>query len=354
MSSTKRRFSTLAVIAGLLVALGLGSMVAQALGDNGLVGPADLTGSNTLTVSIASNENNASYAADLAKANTTLDVYKVGSRPSTYEFVLDSPYNTQANNALLADAQAGLSDWDGLAQSLRDSITTLGSGSMSVNSTLEGLPDGLYLILPHGVDNTKELKSTSASYIYEFSPILVSLPTKEPNADGIRMTSNTGDWVNGIEVTLKSRRITRYGALEITKNVTEAALEDSTFVFHITGTTPAGDAYDNYASVTIPAGALTGTTTVTHIPAGTKVTVVEEYAAGRYTLGEVEVGEQGDVIIADSTITFSCTNEPSTNTYGGHGIQNNFEFDKVEGNKDWDWTATPSDNAEDRVTETVK
>lgn len=354
MSSTKHRFGVLAMVAGLLVALALGSVAAQALGDMGFVQRGEtLAGKNTLTVSIASNENNKSYADDLAKANTVLDVYKVADGPAedaygtTGAFQLVSPYASEDNTRMMNEALSGMSDWEKLAESLAGQVTNLhAEGSMNVGASLSNLENGLYLVLPHGTDTTKELKSHSDYYTYAFSPILVCLPSPKPNANGVRILTNTmteESLEREITVTLKSRRIVRYGALQITKDVTEPSTEDATFVFHITGTTPAGDAYDNYASVTLKAGEKVGTTEVTHVPAGTQVTVVEDYAAGRYDLGTVTVGSQGNTIIADSTITFSCTNTPTTKTFGGHGIQNNFEYNKNE-NGDWGWTPDQKDH----------
>ena len=356
MHTRTKRIYIVALGVCLLVTLAIGSISAWALGDKGWVEGNSTSsvsagsGANTLKVNIASND--ASYAEDLGKAQVVVDVYKIASATKTegydsYDYTLDSDYDTTANRELLDAALRGNGSWEALAEAITAGATLHEGGSASVptgdGATISGLDDGLYLVLAHGSSITEGLRAESPSYTYSFQPIIAALPTKD-SVDGVINTANPGEWQTTLTVALKSERTTNYGDLAITKNVTEAPAEDATFVFHITGTTPAGEAYDNYAGITIPAGDTEGTVTVTHIPAGTQVTVTEEYA-GSYNISEVVVGDKGDVIIADDTITFSVTNTPGDRVDGGHGVQNNFEYDK-NGGGDWDWTPDPADKTE--------
>ena len=69
-----------------------------------------------------------------------------------------------------------------------------------------------------------------------------------------------------------------FGSLVINKTVTgdTASSKPATFVFRITGITPDGKEYNGTASIDYTGGT-SSTAEVTHIPAGTTVTVVEEY-----------------------------------------------------------------------------
>ena len=356
MHTTKRRVYALVLGVCLLVSLAIGGVAAWAEGTAGWIeGNSSSSvvvgaGNNTLKVTIASND--AKYAVDLGKSNAVVDVYKVGSAGkiegfNAYDYKLDADYDNKTNADLLDAAKKGertadgRNAWEALADELAKTATLHEGGTVIVptgtdGASVSGLADGIYLVLAHGSNITDGLKANSPAYTYNFTPIIVAFPNKDA-VDEVRNTANPGEWISTLTVSLKSSRLTRYGAIEITKTVTDVSTEDSTFVFHITGTTPAGEEYDNYASVTIKAGELTGSVTVTHIPADTPVTVEEEYAAGRYNLGTVVVGDKGDVIIAENVIPFSCKNEPGGLTYGGHGVQNNYEYDK-KNNGDWDWT----------------
>ena len=158
---------------------------------------------------------------------------------------------------------------------------------------------------------------------------------------------------------LKPEQAERYGALRIIKRTVDEAgnpapveEESITFTFHIVGTRPDGTAYDNYAAVTLDPGETEGSDVIGHIEAGTTITTVDEvYEGERYDLVGIEVGDKGNIIIADDTIEFIATNTPNGNPpRGEHGVENKlvYDHDGSEGTQgDWNNTATPDDRLVD-------
>ena len=344
--TTKSRLRTLALGVCLLVTLVLGGIAARA---------DEPAGQNTLTVFRSGGEKvpfSAAIKADYDAAPVEVDIYQIATaKPNDKYDIFDY---TSVSDELDLDAaefkdETGATDWEKVAQAAKKLVEegkiqkttsgTIAANTQSVN--IAGLDNGLFLALP------KNIKG--AGFEYTFSPSLTALPTKEAK-NGVIMTSyDYGDWLTEVTINLKPAYMPIYGALEITKTITEADPEDATFTFHITGKTPQGEDYETYAGITILAGKLTGSVIVDHIPAGTAVTVTEVYAAGRYDRASVNWDDNTNVIVADNDdgthnlIHFSCTNTRNGDSYGGHGVQNNFRYKDVGG--DWTWTPTPEDKA---------
>lgn len=155
MHTRTKRIYIVALGVCLLVTLAIGSISAWALGDKGWVEGNSTSsvsagsGANTLKVIIASND--ASYAEDLGKAQVVVDVYKIGSATKTegydsYDYTLDSDYDTTANRELLDAALRGNGSWEALAEAITAGATLHEGGSASVptgdGATISGLDDG--------------------------------------------------------------------------------------------------------------------------------------------------------------------------------------------------------------------
>ena len=348
----KSKLRALALGICLLVMLTLRGIAAKAL---------DNINNDTLTV-IKTNSADTSFSGDIRQAAIDVDLYKIyNAVPSTKYEIYDYENIEGVDLKPLADYKGtdGQVDWEALAtdaQKLLDDgkLTRTTYGTIPANADsgdITGLTDGLYLVVAH--------PTTTSIYEYTFSPAVAAVPSKnDANGDGIISTSfDDGEWQATGKITLKPKRLPLYGALEITKIITEPDPQEALFTFHIVGDTPQGEGYDNYASVTIKPNAekeedrTKGSVIVDHIPAGTVVTVTEEYAAGRYDIGTVSIDDGTSVIVADNEdgthnlIHFSCKNTRKGDSYGGHGVQNNFRYDNAY--QEWPWTPTPADKAPD-------
>jgi len=295
-------------------------------------------GDNTLTVHAVAE--NSDYADDIAGADVVVDVYKVALAEPNSTYVTYDYTPTGVFKDLTIPADPDASDWQDLANRAAALVGPTAEGTASADETITGLDDGLYLVLAHGKGNTT-LTAESDLYEYTFQPVLVAVPGTS--------TYNTADpagWDGNVTMSLKPERDWRYGNLKIVKTVTDFPSdgEPATFVFHITGTRPDDKPYENYASVYFDGGT-SHETTVTHIPVGTDVTVTEEYSGARYEL--VSSDDETKTIVADSDIQFSFTNKSNGSHTGGHGIENNFKLDKIDGGWDWTWNkGTPGPQAD--------
>lgn len=302
---------------------------------------------NTLTVSAT---NTAAYQEDIAKADVVVDLVKMADatprdtdQAFTYEFTGEYSGLSIGENP---DARA----WGALAADAAAIAKTTAGGTVDAGKAIGKLDDGLYLVLAHGRGETGSLTAESDLYAYSFAPTVVALPSKQADADGvIRTDGSYGEWVSDVSIALKPERRPLYGSLRIVKNVQDFSGEPATFVFHLTGTTPEGKAYDNYASVYFTGGTQ-AETVVTHIPAGTELSVSEEYGGARY---ELVSGDDGcKVIVSDSAVAVggrmaeaTFTNRANGSGVGGHGIENNYELGD---DGDWAWTATPAQDVQVR------
>lgn len=344
MQRLTRRLRATGAALGLLVVLACCGVAAWAAGnwwsnDDG----------NTLTVVATTNED---LAEDIATADVVVDVIQIATATPlegnrTFSYAMTGDF---AGLTLATDPTA--EDWQALAAEAAALAQTTSAGTANAGEAITGLSDGLYLVLAHGAEVTDTLSAYSDSYEYAFDPVIVALPSKAADADGvIRTDTAAGDWLTEIAIALKPEQKLLYGSIEITKTVEHFLGDKATFVYHLVGTTPAGAAYDNYASITVTASAGGEcSVVVTHIPAGTVLTVTEEYTGAQYRAIATDDDEKtiiADVFVSDEVpmATAAFANEPNGSGKHGSGIQNNFELvstGESESAWDWQWTATPS------------
>lgn len=184
--------------------------------------------------------------------------------------------------------------------------------------TLSNLKTGLYLIVIQDLETDY--------YSYEFTPYLVSLPNNYyySSNDDTWYYQLTGDRALGIKATRKPK----YGSIEIVKNLENQNItmkESATFVYQVDIETLEKKKetrmltmyFDDVTSKSLK---------VDHIPAGSKVKVLEVYTGGGYQLvsdQEVDLGQIDAINIKKAEFTNRASNE----VIGGNGIVNNYHYD---------------------------
>ena len=329
----------------------------------GVAAWADEWGSGPKTVTVSAIDD---FKDDIAtipeEKNIVVDVITIGSATRnsqyiTYDYALIEPF---ASDEELASSFAN-GDWATVAEKAVEVVKNSSVASAVVGkldtqiylNTTESEGDGVYLVLPHGADQEQtSLKAYSAVYEYVFNPSIVALPTKDGVEEGSTLNSAYGAWVPDARIVFKADRNPRFGALRITKNVTDFSGEPATFVFHVvseaTDTAAEGELYDNYASVYYD-GTDANFTELKHVPAEVRVKVTEVYTGGRY---EATSDDQYTTIVASDTVEVTFTNRSNGSGKPGHGIENHFVYKMDEGGGAWsEWTPTPSDEAHDQAKE---
>lgn len=357
MHKTGKRIGIAAFAMCLLVALAFGGMSAFAA----VPWHGDQFG-NSLTVEAT---NKPEMEADLAKTDVVVDVYRVaaGQKDGVYDaynYTWEAPFGEGSVSPSWFDVSSQ-EQWDARAYDAAELLAKAGdvqSVNAPAGSTIDGLDAGIYLVLAHGADQAVtfdaegkvQLVAQSDIYEYSFKPSLVAVPSKAADEEGVIRTDGAyGPWLTDVTMQLKPEHSPLYGRLLVEKKVVGApdAVEPATFVFHLVGTTPDGKPYENYASVYYTGGA-SASTVVRHIPAGTELTVTEEYAGARYELASSQTAEC--TVVADKAnaanpdtamMSVSFSNTP-TGGPSGHGIENNFTY---ESDGDWHWMAVPEQPA---------
>jgi len=352
ITKAKKRLGAALLAACLLVALAFGGVAAYAANAG--------TGNNTLTVNVAGGFN-----GDVANANVTVDVYRIGSAEKdpnydTYNYNFNVDPFTDLKSLYTPASMSG-AKWQELANEAATKIegVTPVVSNVEAGEAITGLENGLYLVVAP--------PAYSKYYEYTFNPTIVALPTKEPlkdeqgniavDKDGyplIYSSQQNGEWINNAEIQLKLEYDPLYGSLRIIKQVRNVtgSVEPATFSFHITGKTLEDQPFERYGSVYYTGGP-SAETIITHIPAGTEVTVSESYEGARYRL--VQGDDEKKTIIADQyanddnpIASAVFVNEPDGTTENGHGIENHFELVKTgDGSEDWEWQlvkVTPEDS----------
>lgn len=325
MQMLTKRMSALVLMACLLAALTFGGLTAWAAewwpggGDSLTVEPTD----------------NQALIEDMKSADVVLDVIQIATatpneQSEYFEYTLIGDYAK-----LKIPENPTSSDWRALAEEAAKIGKTTPNGDVDAWAKLSDLDDGLYLVLGHSRGETNGLIAHGKQADYEFQPAIVALPSKPVDPETGEIHTDYGPWLSDVTVVLKSQLLAQYGDLKITKTVQGFSGEEATFVFHIVGTTPTGDTYDNYAGITCGAS---GETTVKHIPVGTKLTVQEEnvYTGARYEYVSGDTSEK--TIVVNDVVSAAFVNKANGSGKQGHGIQNNFTL--VE-NGDWILEATP-------------
>lgn len=219
--------------------------------------------------------------------------------------------------------------------------------TVSSSSTADLMP-GLYLAMPHkrgvaladsiehtlvdGADGSQTNNVVSvvktAQNKYEFSPVLVALPSRMGSLGN--NTANTGDWT-GYRMTLKATSTTRDdGSLVINKNVDRyGGSGEQRFVFEITVVPVEGDSFTRIESIVLEEGATSGSVTVDNIPAGSTVTVEEKYYGTNYTY----VSGNGSQVLADADVVleFNFRNELVENHKHGSSVNNTYVYGEEGG-----------------------
>lgn len=356
MQLVRNRLGTMALAACLLVALAFGGATALAAGNWWPTG-----NTNTLTVYPTNSEE---FKSDIAEADVVLSYYKVADAVANdadeaFTYNLTEEF---ADSGLVIPTDPSGSDWQDFADAAAGFVSLPGDKTKAVEGAesvdIDGLEDGLWLVLAHGASVTDDYKAYSKYFEYAFQPTVVALPGKDvvaPDSEpwnergqAGKPTTDYGAWKTAITIKMKTERKPLYGSLEIVKNIEKFEGKPATFEFHITGKTLDGKDYENYASVYYTGGT-SESVVVPHIPAGTDVTVTETYTGARFKL--VSAKDVTAKIVSDMAVelggdmaSVSFTNEPNGNNTEGHGINNEFIASE---NGDWTWHSTPAQGGDE-------
>ena len=282
----------------------------------------------------------------LEEVNVTLDLYMVAEAREvagydTYDYYMepDSPYlgaalaymdaHGERGWEYEADAEGGVTfrysakqdekseSWDEVAQTVAAVIFSEGSllepvKTETAGRRMEDLEPGLYLVIARSEaltnknDYVTELQDAlnpakreiatvayTDSHSYKFLPRMLSLPAKEPEAEGGNANSaNQTPWqyeLQGIE--LKSVQEPRYASLEIVKSIDRYAAPAS-FVFQVEAKeSPDSDRiiYSDVVTVSFDesSGREKSLLLADKIPAGSYVQVTEVYSGAVYSLNAI-------------------------------------------------------------------
>lgn len=308
-------------------------------------------------------------AADMAKADIVMDVYKIASAVEvsgfdTYTFKAESAFSTLdvANGDLKAE------DWDAMAAKaaemiLKDGVAKPVVTGADLSEGTGNMEAGMYLILARGKDLTevadyakqdetsKKWKTIakSARYEYSFDPILLALPSRSTgetyvNEEGVsNETSNVDiDWQQNVKILLKAERERLLSSLEIVKLLDKYETKDpATFIFQVEATLTEDTAegpvttkvYSNVISLVFDSKS-TGTEkyTIENLPAGAEVTVTEAYSGANYKVTSER--EQTATIEANKVASVSFSNTYNDTYHGGGSVRNEYTATTGEGETD--------------------
>ena len=320
-----------------------------------------------------------SFGEDLAGADVVVDLYQVAravktSGHDTYHYELTGEYASLNLPDSPEEGAQPAASWEETAQQAAaialdaaSPCTPVSGSGESAGTKVGNLAPGLYLLVARGRNLTEladykiEIEQTdsltqeeskriatianSQQYTYAFLPQLVSLPTKEADANGVINTANPGDWIFEASVNLKPERLDRYGSLEIVKTLSEyetmgGVQESATFVFEVTGMLDDQVVYSNVESITFTAAGQERVV-LDRIPAMAQVTVREVYSGSSYQL--TVPGDRTATIAADDVVSVEFENEYDGRRTNGHGIKNQFVYDEEAGA--WHWYSSPAQEA---------
>lgn len=320
-----------------------------------------------------------SFGEDLAGADVVVDLYQVAravktSGHDTYHYELTGEYASLNLPDSPEEGAQPAASWEETAQQAAaialdaaSPCTPVSGSGESAGTKVGNLAPGLYLLVARGRNLTEladykiEIEQTdsltqeeskriatianSQQYTYAFLPQLVSLPTKEADANGVINTANPGDWIFEASVNLKPERLDRYGSLEIVKTLLEyetmgGVQESATFVFEVTGMLDDQVVYSNVESITFTAAGQERVV-LDRIPAMAQVTVREVYSGSSYQL--TVPGDRTATIAADDVVSVEFENEYDGRRTNGHGIKNQFVYDEEAGA--WHWYSSPAQEA---------
>lgn len=269
----------------------------------------------------------------------TINLYKVAEIDEAGRYTEIAPFSGLGLDEVSSETTAEW--WESCAEAafgkVTEDMTAVWSGTTSGGEvTTTVLETGMYLIVPQ--------EAESAYYTYNFEPTLVSLP------DNYYYDENSGgndDWEYNPVITLKPEQTERLGNVKINKNllhVNTSVGNNATFVYQVSYTTPRGETRTELATVDLSEGNTEGMTVLVEgIPAGSQVTVTEEYTGAGYEL-VASANEGGTTVIADDTISWTFTNDTDGTWNGGYGVVNSYNVDE-HGQYQWSSNA-PAQEAE--------
>lgn len=352
--NSQRKESMKRLVCPLLTFMLAVGLIVAAPGLSGEAKAVDLNTDCSLTIAPGGAE-----LEDLSEANVVVDLYKVadavpvsGYDTYTYEFAegygdLKEIFDRNPNNA----------EWGEMAQAAAEYALEKGAPTAEakpVNEKVGGLGCGLYLLIARGND-VEDYKTTvttedgeeniatianSKTHVYTFAPELISLPGRQAtDEDGnvSNTTAGNGEWLYDMQATLKPQQGSRFGSLEIVKNLVTYNVDvPAVFVFQVEGTLDGENVYSNVVTLefTEPGQKVA---LIENIPVGAQVTVTEVYSGASYTVTSAEV--QNATIDAANVASVEFTNDHTTTTHGGGGVNNHFTYDTENG---WQWEQRPA------------
>lgn len=176
-----------------------------------------------------------------------------------------------------------------------------------------------------GAENIATI-ANSKRYVYKFLPELISLPSKQvvdEAGNPVNTTAGNGDWIYNMDATLKPERAPRFGSLEIVKGL--ATYDQSTpavFVFRVEAMLDGENVYSNVVTISFTEPGEQKVLIEKQIPVGAEVTVTEVYSGASYEITSAQ--EQNATIDAVDVASVTFTNDHSTTTHGGGGVNNHF------------------------------
>ena len=314
--------------------------------------PVDLTKKCSVIVSPCGKDDD--MLSDLEGTDITVDLYLVAS--AVKDPVSDSYLYEIADRFkdLKVPSKPTQQDWSKLAMDAAFVVVDGGTSftpeySGKAGSEIKNINAGLYLVVAHGTELTEYWEKVSSEedeiYVsvaessankYSYIPVLVSVPTKAPDENGVINTANSGEWLYTAQVVLKPEQSPRFGDLNITKKLdTYLAGEKATFVFEVT---------IEYKETKLPSRIYTidflapgeKTVTATGIPVGATVTVVEKYSGATYKMvvKEGDSSEKTAVISLEEVAEVEFENDYEEHNKNGYGVLNTFTYDEENG---WSW-----------------
>ena len=300
-----------------------------------------------------------SLREEYREANVVLDIYCLGidngsgyAMTNAYEMLDLSDMDFQDPADLDALGQ------EALAVTFEDgSVAVPVKEGAKLDVTIQDLPLGLYLILPHGSDLSREqyyktIKTEDGSekqvtiaqtdtYEYRFSPVILAMDYDNVDA----------------ETEIKAERVSRFGRLRIRKFTRRYnGAHPATFVFKLEITDLSGKKTEDYTGLTLN-GTGSGFVDVEHLPVGATVVVTEVYTGSDLVrvsgpdpesvviepddLAEIVItdgdgsvdGESGAPEVPAPKAIVSFTNAFDEENKQGFGFANTFVYN----GSSWDW-----------------
>ena len=296
--------------------------------------------------------------------------------------------------------QTGATESDALSEEERSKILVTHDGTLD---NPENVDAGLYLIIPHGnnVTDYKVVTETASgttysmlargrTKLYQFAPILVSVPTRGNTAlDGegiiadndawtyqmfVGNTADTGEWEKNVKVKAKVGEGIQVGKLQLTKELTNYETlsnrtDSGTFVFSVDAVYEGKNVYSDVVSMAFTGAGTSDPVTIGNLPVGALVTIQEIYTGGNYeyTDASANTSELGDfasqvkvddktksIVVpvipddfstdAEEMVKVSFVNDYTDTFKDGGSVENHFKADTdgENGPINWKWEGSVS------------